>query len=114
MAIKTNPNQKVVTVHKETKPLKDYTYFSLDTLRMARKNLKPGAFMLWTYIADNKDGWEFGLSSSDFFDNTTMGKSAYDNAVKELIEKGYLVLRSGKTLYDFYDRPLCENQTTKD
>jgi hypothetical protein len=32
-----------------------------------------------------------------------MKKTAYDNAVKELIEKGYLKLVSGQTIYEFYE-----------
>lgn len=35
-----------------------------------------------------------------------MGRDAYNTAVKELIDKRYLVLRSGKTVYDFYELPL--------
>lgn len=45
------PNQKIITVRKEPKPEKGYTYFTWKALDTARAKLKPGAFMLWTYIA---------------------------------------------------------------
>ena len=100
-----NPNQKVITVHREPKKEKGYTYFNLEALNEARANLKPGAFVLWTYIAQNSDGWEFGLSNTDFCGGSTMKRDAYNTAVAELIEKRYLVLNRGKTVYDFYERP---------
>ena len=34
-----------------------------------------------------------------------LSRDAYDTAVEKLIEKGYLVLRTGKTVYDFYEVP---------
>ena len=39
-----------------------------------------------------------------------LGKTAYDTAFRELVDKGYLVLKEGtKSFYTFYDKPKKSN-----
>lgn len=106
------PNQKHIWVHKTPKGNNGYTYFTWEVLEEARAKLKPPAFMLWTYLAQNKDGYDFDLSSSDYCGSCTMGRDAYSSAIKELEAKGYLVLKSGKTKYDFYEKPIETSGTS--
>lgn len=124
-----NPNQKIITIRREPKKESGYTYFNLDSLDEARANLRPGAFVMWTYLAQNADGWREELSNTAFCGSSTMKRAAYDSAVAELIEKGYLVLVKGKCIYEFIEKPktksgpvalksnnenpLLENNTTK-
>lgn len=99
-----NPNQKDITVHKEPcNKTNLYAMFNLDALHKAMKDLTANAFMLWLYIAQNQEGYNFALSNVAFKEATGIGKTAYDNAVDLLIDKGYLVLVKGKTTYDFFE-----------
>ena len=62
-------------------------------------------FLLWCYLSLNQDGFELDLSHEAVCKATGMKKDAYDTGVKLLREKGYLVLRSGSTVFDFYQVP---------
>lgn len=57
----------------------------------ASRNLNDGAFKLWVFLSANVDGYQFDLSSKAMLNEFGIKKGQYDNAVKELIEKGYLV-----------------------
>ena len=100
----TVPNQKVVKVNKDIIRGKLYTQITLDAMESAAKNLDAGAFKLWCYFAKNQDSYMFALSSKDV--ELTMGIKIkqYNNAVKELIQKGYLVLvNKSSNIYNFYE-----------
>jgi ferredoxin len=60
-------------------------------MEQAAQKLDAGAFKLWVYFAKNQNGYEFALSSSEVEKTFGMKIKQYNNAVKELIEKGYLV-----------------------
>ena len=98
---KTVPNQKIVVVQKETCDKSNlYAAINLNAMNTAAIDLDAGAFKLWVYFAKNQDGYEFALSSKDAAENFGLKKKQYDKAVKELIEKGYLLLAKGN-LYFF-------------
>lgn len=104
--IKTVPNQKVVKVNKEKCDKQNlYAAINLEAMEQAAINLDAGAFKLWCYFAKNQNGYEFALSSKDAADNFGLKKKQYDNAIKELIEKNYLVVSKGNN-YIFYEIPL--------
>lgn len=88
---KTVPNQKTVKVSKVETKGKIFAQIEMSALEEAARNLKAGAFKLWIYFSKNQNNYEFGLSSSDALATFGMKKDQYDGAVKELIEKGYLV-----------------------
>lgn len=89
---KTSPNQKTVTVKKEpTDKQHYYTSINLQALELAAIDLKAGAFKLWIYLAKNQNNYTFGLSNKAAFEYFGIKKDQYDSAVKELIEKGYLI-----------------------
>ena len=106
MIPKRNGKQKIVRIVK-TDCNKDnpYAVINLAALNKAIK-LPPNTFKLWFYMAANQNGYEFGLSSKDACDKCKFSRTTYDSAVKELIEKQYLIeveLYDGLTGYLFID-----------
>lgn len=105
-AYKVVPNQKTIKVEKQVCDKNHiYTQFNLKAFEMAAVDLDAGAFKLWCYIAKNQNGYEFALSSSDAEKNFGLKKKQYDNAVKQLIEKHYLVVSKGYN-YTFNEIPV--------
>ena len=107
------PNQKIVTVNKELCDKEHiYTVHNLNALDYAAGNLVTDlGFKLYMYIAKNQDKYSFPLSNVLFCSWANCGRSAYNTAVKELIEKGYLVQTEGsKTAYSFYEYPRMKEE----
>jgi hypothetical protein len=105
--IKTVPNQKVVSVCKLPCDKKDkskkYTVNRLEGIDQAAKELKSKAgFKLYIYLAKNQHDFKIALSSADFCSWSSCALTAYNTAVEELIEKGFLKQESGNN-YIFYD-----------
>ena len=85
---------------------KQYARFDWESLEAAMKNLSHGGFRLWVYLCRNKDGFEFGLSGAAVKEVTGISKTTYQNAVQELLNKGYLVwgkLKNGIDGLIFYE-----------
>ena len=108
--IKLVPNQKAVTVHKEpcdnTCKENYYAKINLAAITQAALDLDAGAFKLWVYFAKNQPGYQFALSKVDVQESFGMKKTQYDNAIKELKEKGYLTQDKG-AYYSFYEVPVA-------
>lgn len=93
---KTVPNQKVVKVQKQLcNKVNLYATINIEAMEAAAQDLKAGAFKLWVYFAKNQDGFQFALSSRDVLDTFGIKKDQYDSAIKELLNKGYLVETGG-------------------
>lgn len=93
---KTVPNQKVVKVQKEKCDKQHlYTTINLVAMEQAAQELDAGAFKLWCYFAKNQNNYEFALSSTDAANTFGLKKKQYDNAIKTLIEKEYLINTGG-------------------
>lgn len=107
--IKLVPNQKAVTVYKEPcdNTVKEHYYakINLDALSQAALDLDAGAFKLWVYFAKNQPGYQFALSKADVMEHFGIKKTQYDNAIKELKEKGYLV-ENKNPYYSFHEVPV--------
>ena len=100
------PNQKHIKVFKEPCDRKNiYAMVNISAMKNAAQQLKPAAFKLWMYLAKNQQHYELDLSSKAVENEFGMKKDMYDNAVHELIDKGFLVLQQGKTNYHFYELP---------
>lgn len=100
------PNQKHITVFKEPCSSKNiYAMINIEAMKNAAQQLKPAAFKLWMYFAKNQQHYELDLSSKVVESEFGMKKDMYDNAVHELIDKGFLLLQQGKTIYHFYELP---------
>ena len=101
----TVANQKTITVNKEACDKNHlYATISLEAMQHAMLDLKNETLKLWFYIAKNQKGYSFGLSKVDAIKWGVGSKSSYDRAVKELIEKKYLV-ETTSNHYDFYEIP---------
>jgi hypothetical protein len=74
-------------------------------MQQAAIDLKAGAFKLWVYFAKNQDGYEFALSSKSVADEFGIKIDQYNSAIKELMEKGYLIQESGNK-YSFNEIPV--------
>ena len=101
--IKTVPNQKIITVKKEkTDKQNYYAAINLNALELAARDLQAGAFKLWIYFAKNQQNYCFALSNTAAEQNFGIKIKQYNNAIKELTEKGYLIKQNG------YNYTFCE------
>lgn len=86
------PNQKAIRIAKtESNKENAYAIFNLAALQRAMTTLNPSAFKLWCWLNKNQNGYEFALSLVSVSQDTGLGKAAYQGAVRELIEKKYLI-----------------------
>lgn len=83
------PNQKVVTIHKE-QCQEDFLQIKNINWQCACDNLTYSAFKIYLYMASNQNGYTFALSYEDVNIAVPMSRKAYDKAIKELKEYGYL------------------------
>lgn len=107
LKIKTVPNQRVITIHKEpTDRQHKYTINNLEALNLAVNDLQSKVgIKLYLYFASNQNEYRFALSSSDFCEWAGCGIKAYNTAFEELEKKGYLIQKIGtETIYTFYDK----------
>lgn len=107
------PNQRNITVKKEK--CDKYNLYTTNNLsaidQAAGKLTSKVGFKLYIYIAKNQNNYNFNLSSAEFFKWASCAKTAYDSAVHELQDKGYLVKKQNtKDYYIFYDRPQIEDK----
>lgn len=98
--VKTVPNQKVVSMEKESCKGALFAQINMDALESAARDLDAGAFKLWVYFAKNQNNYVFALSSKDVENTFGMKIKQYNNAVATLMEKGYLV-ETSKNHYTF-------------
>ena len=106
------PNQKIITVYKQKcDNTHKYTVNNLSALDSAVKLLKNiGSIKLYIYLAKNQNNYTFELSRSHFMEWCGLSKTAYDNGIKELQEKGFLQHKEihgiKSQYYIFRDKPL--------
>lgn len=106
------PNQKIVQISPRTKRNSQnlFATMNLIALQQAMKDLKGSSFKLWTYFNKNQDNYRFELSQRACAE-WGIKKDSYYKAVKDLIEKRYLVpLSQESNIFCFYELPLSENQ----
>lgn len=96
----TYPNQKEIgTVRPKLEP--PFSSVERDFKYNAMRTLTNGGYKLWSYFTDSKNGRRIGLSHRDVGKLTGISKSTYDRAVKELIEKGFLIQYKDTGYYTF-------------
>ena len=97
------PNQKIVEVDKEICNRENpYATIKLAAMEKAAQDLDAGAFKLWMYFAKNHKGYKFALSSKAAECNFGIKIKQYNNAIKKLMDKGYLVHIQGDS-YKFHE-----------
>lgn len=103
--IVTVPNQKVITVkHDICDKTHLYTKCNIAANNMAMKELSANAYKLYMYFNLNQNNYTLALSYVAVHNLTNMADKTYQRAVKELIEKGYLVKeKDKKNAYIFYE-----------
>lgn len=107
-------NQKTIKVNKDNKTSCRSIHY-LPALNYTAGNLQTTVgFKLYIYIAKNPNNYNFDLSSSHFCKWAGCARTAYNSAVKELIDKGYLVKdESEKNHFKFYEYPRTKEELEK-
>ena len=105
------PNQKVIEIHK-VHPKKG-KILDIPTNRIAQNELSAQAYVLYMDFVLNLPEYNEALSLEHILKTTTLSERGYYKAVKELIEKQYLVRKSHKDFsefYHFYEKPQPKTQ----
>lgn len=111
----TYANQRRININREIpKNTKDskrtYMIAYNDNLNDAMKNIsKVSTLKTYLYLIQNTNNYYFALSTQDISTTTGISLKSAKDAVNELIDMGYLVLRDKHT-YDFYERPKVEEE----
>lgn len=83
--IKVSKNQKVIQVHRVQKGI------NFEAAYKALQTLTTDAYALYSYLVMHPLDYPWALSSKDITSRTGLSMRTYNNAVHELIDKGYLV-----------------------
>lgn len=100
------PNQKIVKVNKAMTDNNNlYTKINLSALQKATNKLTSNyGLALQLYFAKNQNEYTQELSSADFCAYAGCSRNAYNTAVRELIDKKFLIEDcSKKNKYNFYE-----------
>ncbi|MBQ8249216.1 MAG: hypothetical protein IJY93_04955 [Clostridia bacterium] len=103
MQNQTFPNQRTVIVYREAVKT-DFLGISNANWQAAARDLGAHAFLLYIYLACNKDGFNLALSQADVLQTIGMPRSTYHDQFHRLVAKGYLVNTHGNT-YAFFEKP---------
>lgn len=105
----TVPNQRIIAITGKEPCDKDNIYAKINKNAMieAINNLhSTTTYLLWTYLSSQKNDYNFAFSSSAVSKELGIKKSTIQNAIRELINKNYLVQRDfNSNIYDFYELP---------
>lgn len=96
------PNQKVITVFKD-QCKEDFLQINNANWQCACGILTYSAFKLYLYMSSNKHGYSFALSYETVNELIPMSRKAYDKAIKELKDCGYLHQVKGN-IWSFSDK----------
>ena len=110
----TAPNQRVVKTHK-TMSNSDATYgiCNIAATLTAAKTLSDRAFKLYVRMNLHQDKYTYALSPVEIRSSIGMSDKRYREAVKELIEKGYLVSSADHpSFFAFYEYPQLDNSVS--
>lgn len=107
----TSANQKTITTRK-TLSDKDHLYGVMNVAAMlsAAHRLTDRAYKLYVRMMLHQDGHTYALSPVEINSSIGMSDKRYREAVKELIDKGYLVQsEKHKSLYTIFEYPEKDN-----
>ena len=97
------PNQKTIIIH-QSKEI-PFLKIGVKELLAAYKTIKtPSSFVLFLYLASNKDGYKLELSKEAFHEATGYSKSSYHRAVDHLTKLGY-IFQDGGGRFNFVTIP---------
>ena len=98
VSIKVAPNQKVVEIHKA----KEKSIINIKYNRAAQANLSLAAYAMYMHLMSNLHGYQEVLSVENIIKTTALSEKTYYKAIKELIEKGYLIKTQNKDIANYY------------
>ena len=99
----TAPNQRVITVHRA--PLENnFLGINNDNWKNAARVLGAQAFLLYIYLASNKDVFQLALSPKAIQQEIGMPPSTFRDQLRKLESLGFLVPGKGNMLH-FYESP---------
>lgn len=106
----TSPNQKVIQIHR--KPLGgSFLGINNDNWKNAARVLGAHGFLLYIYLASNKDQYKFALSPAAVQKEIGMPRSTYYDQLIKLESFGFLVPPAGNgNMYHFYEAPQSSTQ----
>ena len=109
------PNQKTIKVNKlQCDATHTYSAINLWALQSAMQYLTKGSSLkLWLYLAKNKSGYIFDLSREDCIRNWGIRTDSYYSAVRDLIQKRYLI-ETSKNHFMFFEIPPDKPQDKPD
>ncbi len=97
----TAPNQKTITIHRD--PLgSSFLGINNDNWKSAARVLGAQAFLLYIYLASNKNGFKLALSPKAIQMEIGMPPSTFRDQLPKLESHGFLVPGAGNT-YHFYE-----------
>lgn len=103
MANYTFPNQRVITINRESAK-SDFLGIKNENWQAAARDLGAHALMLYLYLASNANGYNLALSPAAISQAIGMPRSTYHDQFAKLINRGYLVQKNGNG-YDFFEVP---------
>ena len=107
----TSPHQKVITIHR--KPLgNNFLGINNDNWKNAARILGAQAFLLYIYLASNKDDFKFALSPKAIHQEIGMPPSTFRDQLAKLESLGFLVAPPEQgNMYHFYEVPQHDTRT---
>lgn len=100
----TFENQKIIIIDKTPTGKKNFALIDGPVVEHALTALKGNVFKVWMYLARWGTTAKFALSSSDCCNVCNISRPTYNTAIKELIEKGYLIRKNvDSNVYIFHD-----------
>ena len=97
------PNQRSICINKEEN-VQNIT-FSYQAMFYAMKILSANKFKAWCYFSSLSSQLSQPLSTKDILDKCNFSHTTYRTVIKELINKGFLILNETTKIFTFYENP---------
>ena len=105
----TVPNQRVAHIHRAALNKNDgFLGINNANWKYAARVLRGPAFLLYIYLASNKDNYVLALSPSAIQQEIGMARSTYHDQLRKLKSLGFLVEENGSL--HFYEVPKSETR----
>lgn len=95
-AIKKSHNQKVIQIKRANKVTQTINF---QANKEAMQELSANGYLLYMYLVMHPHNRVWALSSKTIYNETALTEKPYTGAVKELIEKGFLVPHDIESIY---------------
>lgn len=97
------PNQRSICINKEENV--QNIVFSYQAMFYAMKILSANEFKAWCYFSSLSSQLSQPLSTKDILDKCNFSHTTYRTVLKELINKGFLILDKTTKTFTFYENP---------